>query len=135
VITDGTGVPLAITLTGGNRHDVTQLLPLVEALPVIRGKRGRPYRRPRWLYADRGYDYDIYRKALRGKGITPRIARRNTEHGSGLGAVRWVVERTFSWLHQYKRLRIRYEHRADIHHGLLQLACALICYRKLPKPF
>jgi transposase len=42
-----------------------------------------------------------------------------------------VVERGFAWLHAFKRLRTRYERRADIHLGLLQLSCALICYRHL----
>jgi transposase len=64
--------------------------------------------------------------------ITPRIAGRGVAHGSGLGTQRWVVERGFAWLHAFKRLRTRYERRADIHLGLLQLACALICYRHLP---
>ncbi|WP_157360499.1 IS5 family transposase [Amycolatopsis thermoflava] len=132
VITDGNGIPLVVSVTGGNRHDSTQLIPLVEALPVIRGKRGRPRQRPRWLYGDRGYDYDHHRKTLRDKGIVPRIARKNTAHGSGLGKIRWVVERMFAWLHQFKRLRIRWERRADIHLGLMHLACVLICYRKLP---
>ena len=48
-----------------------------------------------------------------------------------LGKVRWVVERGLAWLHAFKRLRTRYERRADIHLGLLQLACALICHRRL----
>ncbi|WP_346056027.1 transposase, partial [Amycolatopsis dongchuanensis] len=58
--------------------------------------------------------------------------RKNTAHGSGLGKIRWVVERVFAWLHQFKRLRIRWERRADIHLGLMHLACVLVCYRKLP---
>jgi len=120
-----------VLLTGGNRHDSTRLLPLVHAVPKIRGARGRPRQRPRHLYADRGYDYEVHRDALRRLQITPRIARRGTPHGSGLGTVRWVVERSFAWLHQYKRLRTRYERRADLHLALMQLACALICYRKL----
>jgi transposase len=45
-----------------------------------------------------------------------------------------VVERTLSWLHQYRRLRIRYERRADIHQAFLTLACSLICYRQLKRP-
>src|SRR5690606_24139103 len=64
VMTEGGGIPLAVTVTGGNRHDSTQLIPLVEALPTIRGKRGRPWQRPRWLYGDRGYDYEHHRKTL-----------------------------------------------------------------------
>lgn len=131
VITDATGIPLAVTLAGGNRHDVTQLIPLLDALPIIGGRRGRPWRRPRYLYADRGYDYDRYRRQLRARGITPVIARRGTAHGSGLGIVRWPVDRAFAWLHAFKRLRTRYERRADIHHALLTLACAVICLRKL----
>lgn len=85
MITDGNGIPLAVSLTGGNRHDSTQLIPLVDAIPKIRGKRGRPRQRPRWLYGDRGYDYDHHRTTLRDKGTIPRIARKNTAHGSGLG--------------------------------------------------
>src|SRR5437764_10697893 len=73
VITEGAGIPLAVTLTGGNRHDVTQLLPLIQAIPSVRGKRGRPRRRPDSLYADRAYDYDIYRDQVSGKGITPPL--------------------------------------------------------------
>ncbi|MGW0565554.1 transposase [Streptomyces sp. NPDC003016] len=60
-------------------------------------------------------------------GITPKIARRGASHGPGLGKTRWAVERPFAWLHQFKRLRIRYEIRADLHLGLLRLACSIIC--------
>jgi len=67
---------------------------------------------------------------LRARGITPRIARRGVAHGSGLGQHRWVVERGFAWLHSYERLRTG-ECRADLHLGLLQLACLLICHRQL----
>ncbi|QUQ59016.1 hypothetical protein SLLC_35335 [Streptomyces lavendulae subsp. lavendulae] len=69
-------------------------MPLLDALPRIRGLRGRPRHRPRRLFADRGYDYDKYRRLLRARGITPKTARRGTFHGSGLGKTRWVVERT-----------------------------------------
>jgi transposase len=106
------------------------LLPLLDAVPPIRGLRGRPRRKPRHLYADRGYDFDKYRRLLWKRGIKPMIARRGVAHGSGLGKVRWVVERAFAWLHQFKRLRIRYERRADLHQGLLELACSLICLRR-----
>ncbi len=68
VITDAGGIPLAATLTGGNRHDVTQLLPLIDKIPRIKGIRGRPRQRPERLYADRGYDYDCYRRDLRPRG-------------------------------------------------------------------
>jgi transposase len=124
-----------VSLTGGNRHDVTQLMPLLDAIPRIRGLRGRPRHHPRRLFADRGYDFDKYRRLLRSRGITPKIARRGAPHGSGLGKTRWVVERAFAWLHQFKRLRNRYEIRADLHQGLLELACSIICLRRLRTAF
>jgi transposase len=86
---------------------------LVDAIPAVAGKRGRPRRRLERLLADRGYDFDRYRRALRSRGICPQIARRGVMHGSGLGRLRWVVERSLSWLHQFKRLRVRWEYRAD----------------------
>ena len=87
------------------QHTTPQLLPLFDAVLPIRGRRGRPRRKPRELFADRGY----------------------VAHGSGLGKQRWVVERAFAWLHAFKRLRTPYERRADLHLVLLQLACVLIC--------
>jgi transposase len=55
------------------------------------------------------------------------IAKRNTPDGSGLGVHRWVVEQTIAWLHQCRRLRIRYERRPEIHEAFLSLGCILIC--------
>lgn len=49
-----------------------------------------------------------------------------------LDALTWVVGLTYAWLHQFKRLRIRYERRADLHQALLELACSIICLRRLP---
>jgi transposase len=131
VITEGGGIPLAVTLTGGNRHDITQLLPLVESIPPIRGRRGRPRRRPDKLYADRAYDSDKHRDQVRAKGINPQFARKGTEHGSGLGVYRWVVEQCFALLHWFRRLRIRWEIRDDIHEAFLSIGCSIICWRRL----
>jgi len=127
VITDAAGVPLATTLTGANAHDVTQLLPLVDAIPPVRGKRGRPRQRPERVQGDRAYDSQPHREALRRRGIASCVARRHTDHGSGLGKTRWVVERTLAWFHQFRRLRIRYERRDDIHEAFMSIGCSLIC--------
>src|SRR6266700_5218471 len=104
LLVDGSGVPLAWTLTGGNRNDITQLLELLDRVPPVRGRVGRPRRRPDSVVADRGYDHDKYRRLVRKRGITPLIARRQTDHSSGLGRDRWVVERTFAWLQNRRRL-------------------------------
>lgn len=83
------------------------------------------------MLGDRGYDAEVIRQGLRERGIVPLLAMRNTEHGSGLGRWRWVVERSFAWLNQFRRLRIRYEKRADIHEAFLALECILICWKFL----
>ena len=128
VVTDGNGIPLAAIVTGANQHDVTQLIPLVDAIPPVRGKRGHPRRRPRCVLADRAYDSNPHRDMLLERKMRSLIARRNTKHGSGLGAFRWQVERTISWLHKHRRLCIRYEKRADIHHAFLTLGCICVCF-------
>ena len=110
---------------------MTQLLPLVDGIGAIAGKRGRPRQRPDRMIADRGYDHDKYRRLVKQRGIWPVIARRGVAHGSGLGAHSWVVERSFAWLHAFKRLAVRWEYRTDIHNGLLKLAVCLICWRYL----
>jgi transposase len=133
LLVDASGIPLAYTVTGGNRNDVTQLIPLLDRVPAVRGLVGRPRRKPDSVIADRGYDHDKYRRLLRERGIRPVIARRGHAHGSGLGRVRWVVERAFAHLHQFKRLLVRYERRAEMHEALLGLGCCLVCFRRYRK--
>ena len=127
---DRAGIPLAVRLAAANVHDSTLLLPLVDAIPPIigpRGKRGRPRKRPAKLHADKAYDSSALRRALRARGLTPRLARRGIESSERLGRHRWVVERALSWLLGCRRLGVRYERRADLLQGLLHLACALLC--------
>jgi len=133
VICDGQGVPLAVRLTGANRHDSKEALPLVDAIPPLQGERGRPRCRPDCILGDRAYDAAAIRTGLRARHIVPLLAVRRTTHGSGLGRFRWVVERTFAWLNQFRRLRVRYEKRADIHKAFLSLASALIFWQSLRK--
>ncbi len=79
ILVDANGVPVCALLTGANRNDVTQLLPLVDAIPPIRGVRGRPLQKPKVIYPDRGYDSEPHRPRLRERGIKPVIAKRRTE--------------------------------------------------------
>jgi transposase len=132
VLVDATGIPLAVALTGGNRNDVTQLIPLLEDLHArpVAGKTGRPRQKPDRVIADRGDDHDKYRQLLWKRGIKPVIAGQ-TEHGSGLGRQRWVVERGFAHVHNFRRLRIRYERSPEIHTALLVLTCSILCWRRL----
>ncbi|MFD3333495.1 IS5 family transposase [Streptomyces sp. NPDC058700] len=133
LIVDGQGIPLAVSLTGGNRNDVTQLIPLLKKIPSVAGLVGRPRNRPDSLLGDRGYDHDKYRRLVWALGIKPVIARRGVPHGSGLGVHRWVVERTIAWFHGFRRLRIRWERRDDIHEAFLGLATCLITHRHVQR--
>jgi transposase len=121
-------------LTAAQVHDSRQLIPLVSAIPALQGKSGRPRQRPQIVQGDRAYGSAAHHHWLRQRGIKDQLARCRTPHGSGLGKTRWVIERSLSWLHQFRRLRIRYERRPDIHLAFLTLGCALICLRSLSNP-
>jgi IS5 family transposase len=135
LIVDAQGIPLAVILSAANRHDITQLDALVEAIPPIRGKRGRPLHKPQIVQGDRGYSSEPHRQRLRERGITPVLAKIGSSHGSGLGKTRWPVERSIAWLHSFRRLKIRYERYAYVHEAFLSLACALICWTRLKPLF
>ncbi|MFB7868102.1 IS5 family transposase [Streptomyces sp. NPDC056069] len=132
VLVDGQGIPLAVSLTGGNRNGITQLMPLLAKIPSVVGLVGRPRRRPDMLLGDRGYDHDRYRRLVWAQGIKPVIARRGILHGSGPGVHRWVAERTTAWLQGFPRLGIRRERRDDTHEAFLGLTC-LITHRHVQR--
>ena len=122
------GIPLGATVTGANVPDVVALPEVVDAIPVIRPKgRGRRKRRPKKLYADRAYDSDAHRRRMRRRKVEPMFARRRVAHGSGRGRYRWPVERFFSWLHRYRRLRLRTDRDDRMHDAFLKVAMCLIC--------
>jgi transposase len=102
--------------------------------PKVGGKPGRPPQGPDELYADRGYDSEATRWLLRWLGIEPHIAKRGKAHGSGLGKIRWVVERTVSWLKGLRRLRVRYDRLGVIQDAWTSLAASAICFRLLHEP-
>jgi transposase len=127
VITDANGVPLTSSVTPANRNDVTEMAPLVNDLPEVAGKVGRPRRKPDALQGDLAYDSEPHRQGLREMGIEPVLPEREIDDQEGLGETRWPVERTLAWAHRNRRLRIRYERRHDIHQAFLTLACIKIC--------
>jgi transposase len=134
-ITDAQGVPLATRMTPANVNEIDELIPLVDAVPDIAGQVGHPRRRPEKLQGDRAYQSATKEQELRERHIDPVIAHRRTENGSGLGKFRWFIERTLSWLKQFRRLRIRYERHAGFYYAFWKLASAIICYRTLNPGF
>ena len=134
LISDGKGIPLAVIHTGANVHDSQQAIPLVDAIPAIKCPKEGRRRRPDTLYADRAYDAEAkIRKPLRQRRIIPMIAKGYTEHGSGLGKHHSIIESVFAWLFQYRRLRVRYEKRDDIHQVFLSIGCLMICWNRLTR--
>ena len=132
ILTDRGGIPLAKWLTGANRHESVVFEDILDAVPAIKQPNAHRRKRPAKLHADKAYDIPRCRQALRRRHIRVRIARKGIDSSTRLGRHRWVVERTLSWLSQYRRLRVRDERRADIHEAFLTLGCALICFKALP---
>ena len=128
MLTDAGGVPLVMQIAPANQHDGSTLLPLVIDLPAVPGKVGRPKQKPDRIVADKAFDDESLRMLVRWLGIEPVIPKRGTDE-NGLGKCNWFVERTISWLHQFRRLRIRWDRRPEIHQAFLTLAAAVICYR------
>ena len=131
LLVDRHGVPLAIRTAGANASDHKQIIPVVLDFPRIKGTPGRPKESPDDLYADRGYDSEGTREYLRWLGIEPHIAKRKTPHGSGLGKVRWVVERTIGWIKGLRRMRVRYDRLGVIRDAWTTLAACVVCFRIL----
>jgi transposase len=122
---------------GSSRDDAGDVEAVVDAVPAVKGPRGRPGRprqRPVKLHLDKAYDYPRCRQALRQRGITPGIARRGIDSSQRLGRHRHVVERSLAWLAGYRRLQVRYERCADVLTGFVDLARALICLKSLNQP-
>jgi IS5 family transposase len=100
---DGRGVPLSLIVTGANRHDVSQLTAVLDAIVIA------PPKKQRYLYADKGYDGEVVREQIRARGYTPRVARKKRKRGRPLKNRRWVVEAAHSWFNRFRKLLVRYE--------------------------
>ncbi|MFE0802567.1 IS5 family transposase [Streptomyces sp. NPDC058812] len=133
LICDGKGTPLKVLTTAANVNDITQTLVLVDGIPPVAGRPGRPRRRPDALLGDKAYDSRAVRRELRKRRIVPVISRRGAPNIQGLGKLRYVVEQTFALLHQFKRLAVRWERRLELHDAFLSLACSLICWRRIKR--
>jgi transposase len=127
VITDAHGIPLAPATTAANVNDIEEMAPLFNAIPEVAGKVGHPKTKPDALQGDLASDAEPHRQGLRDLGVEPILPEKQIDDPEGWGETRWPVERTLSWFHQDRRLRIRYERRPDIHQAFLTLACIKIC--------
>ena len=133
-LTDGRGVPLSVAIAEANVHD--QKL-VAETLGNLTVRRPRRHRRRQHLCADKGYDAKAVRTSAARRGYVVHIPRKGGDaprwHGKHASARRWVVERTHSWLHRFRRILVRWEKRADTYLAMLHLACALITWRAVSR--
>jgi len=113
-------------VTGANRHDVTQLAPVLDGVVMVRSGSEAAY-----LYADKGYDGRPGREVIVSRGYIPRVCPKKRRPGRPWKNRRWVVEATHSWFNRFRKLLVRYEKLADSYEALLHLASAIICWRKL----
>ena len=133
VLSDRTGLPLAVAVSAANVQDSQALKALVKAIPAVRSRRGPRRCRPGKLHADKAYDQPELRLWVRRRGMAVRIARKGIESAERLGRHRWVIERTMSWLTGYHRLAIRYDRKGTHYLAFLTLAATLTCFKKLAK--
>ena len=136
VVTEASGIPVGVAtdaasvpetvLAGAALADVPPSVPVPTGVPVV---------------ADRGYDSDPLRAFLEGEGFTLVAAhrrgrkRKKTADGRRLRRLkrRWKVERSFAWLHSYRRVVTRYERRMDLYDGFVHLALAFMALNRLVK--
>lgn len=126
VLTDGHGLPLGAIISSASPAEVTLIEPLLDARQLRR--------RPRRLIYDRAADSDPLRERLAYRGtelISPHRRKRvkpATQDGRKLRRYRrrWIVERSISWIQNFRRLVTRYEYHAQLFHGFVQMACLVI---------
>ena len=107
------------------------LVDMVERLPAIQGPRGRPRKRPSALIGDRGYGFPWIIAAIKAKRIRSLLCPRGSEHGSGLGRRRYVVEQTLAAFGQCRRIKMCYE-KTELHfQAFHELAASLLCFWRL----
>ncbi len=132
MLTDADGVPLVVQTTAANVNDEQQLPALLDARPAVQGPRGgRPRRNPGSIVGDRAYGTAAMIALVLTLGIFSFLApRADKTHGSGLGGLRYVVERTLACFSHFRRLRMCYERTPEHFQALHDLAaCCLIATR------
>jgi hypothetical protein len=133
LLTDGGGVPSGLAGEGANRQDCQLARATLPSLPIARPMPTAD--QPQGLCLDKAYDYDEARTLLTEVGCTAHIRARGEEaqalqQEAGYRARRWVVERTHSGMHRFRRVLIRWDQKVQNYLAFLHLACAYITYRQ-----
>jgi putative transposase len=133
LMVEGEGGPLGAVIAGANVPDMKLLEETIAAIVV---ERPDPQEFEQHLSLDRGYDNPTGHEVTERHGYVSHIRpigkdRRGKRRPGRRKPRRWVVERTLAWLSKCRALLIRYD-KHDINYlGLIQLACALLWYRRV----
>jgi transposase len=137
-LTEAAGMPLANRTTPANGNERAQVMPLLDAVRLRTGKRGRPRKRPKVIATDKGYDAKDLRQQLRTRGIRAQIPKRvwKTKKPRGrpikIAVPRFQAERTFAWFQKkYRRLVVRWERLAACFAAFLAMATIHIWLQRL----
>jgi len=136
--TDGQGIPLTGILSSASTSEFKLIFPTLDRLSIEKRPQ-HPIIKTRKLIADKGYDAKWVREELRRRGITPYIPKKRKKEEieepiynrkiKPLYKTRWIIERTFSWLGNFRRVLTRWEKYLSTYEGFFHLACIMICLR------
>jgi hypothetical protein len=133
-VTDADGIPLVVRTGPANRPDGEMALEMLDAIPPCGGARGRPRRRPKVFRGDGAYGIKAIVAAVvqrRVRSLLAPYGKARKEHGSGLGKTRYVVERSLSWMSNFRRLKLCYERFGEHFQAFHELAACLICANRI----
>lgn len=140
VYVDGGGIPLSLLTESAQKSEVRLALETIDAVSVP-DRPLHPKKRAGTLVADKGYDAQWLRDAIRDRNIKPKIPKRRKKGQADephynqaiteFYRTRWIVERTISWLSSYRRLIVRWEHDDEVYQAFVTIACMLICLRRV----
>jgi hypothetical protein len=122
---------LIVVTTPANVRDEQPFVAMLDSVPPIRMPSGHFRRRPNAGVGDRAYGFPWITAQVADRRIKSLLAPRGSPHGSGLGKVRYVIERTMSWMSGFRRIDLCYERTGVKWQAFNELACCLICANKL----
>lgn len=133
-MTDADGIPLVVRTGPANQPDAAMALEMLDSIPPCGGRKGRPRSRPRTFQGDGAYGIraiiaEVLRRRVR--SLLAPYGKARTTHGSGLGKTRYVVERSLSWMSNFRRLKLCYERFGEHFQSFHELAASLICANRI----
>lgn len=130
IITDGNGIMLSCIVAGGHRNDAKLLKPTIQSIPKQFQSDGSHQ-----IWLDAIYDTNECKQICFFYGLKPQInknpRRKKIEPFRPVQkGVRWVVERTHSWMNRFRRLFVRFDKLTENYLAFIQFASAVTTFLK-----